>query len=660
MDNGTLPTPLLPATDTHLDWVVRKRRAFVTWQDDGANRRCLGQLSPHNLKTHFTLWIGRNVQKNQLLVMLHLPISLRASSSTRPRHMFLIVPAESLHVGTADESFEALTADQVLQSLPDAFQFPLSAECNRLLRIPIKLQKKSSVLMPTDEYRGMVKGTPLKLLSELKALSESLSFDVYMNFNSYAQLDLCHIRDKLHNEGLTTPAIDLDRMYGRGGGFDLWHAQGLRNNTDAKALHLVGEKGETHSKHVASDMVARETSPPPPYEPGPQSKPCIEAHAEPSAELQTKPETELLLDACTEPRVESGMQPHAASCAWPHPTFSAASYPASSHAASSGTAHQAGPCSATDQRPSSKAREEDGLCTGFVSFDEPGAGVRLDQWSTSPTIQVSHSDTDENCGSTTIEGSSVVEETPPRLLSGPIFADDLAPTTFKVLHSPSLLLPQSGTRKRKGTISNSLKPESLNIQPSRPHHDKQARSAQSTQQELPSFATSEVKGMAPETLFAEIIHWLHAALKVDPNAHRSLLTELLTLGAAARKGDVAAFDQMRAICSARLALQAAGAGKHVDTARLSPLDTMEAFERELIDLVKWMNSIDRYADVILQESLVSLAQKAKALKTPSPNDRPVELEQHIGDCNTNRFERDQRDFSLQMARCIASTFFYFG
>jgi len=98
--------------------------------------------------------------------------------------------------------------------------------------------------MPKHEFHGIVRGTPLKLLSSLKSLSESHEFDAYINVNSYAQSDIQYICNRLGTTGFSMPLLDVDVMYGRGGGFNLLEQQGLRKTSDD----------------------ARESTPPPPYE----------------------------------------------------------------------------------------------------------------------------------------------------------------------------------------------------------------------------------------------------------------------------------------------------------------------------------------------------------------------------------------------------------
>lgn len=293
--------PSLALVDSQLGWIVKRKHTFVVWHDSAGNAQCLGQLSSHNRKSRFTISIGHDVQKCQLLIMLHLPISLRASSKTKPRDMFLVVSTESLNIGDAESTFPALASDNVSKTLVDQLKDVPFAESNRLLHIPFALSRPSNVVMPKEKYPGNVKGTPLRLLSNLKSLSESLSFDAYINFNSYAQRGLQQICKTL--DGFTTPAIDLDHMYGRGGGLNLWQRQGLHQ-----------EKQEA----AKAPNVLRDASPPPPYAPAT----CLPL-SQPQSGWRTSPSLRDPSPALLVARSDSGDPP----CA---PTFDDSSFIAES------------------------------------------------------------------------------------------------------------------------------------------------------------------------------------------------------------------------------------------------------------------------------------------------------------------------------------------
>jgi len=111
-------------------WVVNKKQVLVAWKDGGA-QQCLGQLSPHNNKTNLSLWIGHC--EDQLLVALHLPISLRASASKKPRDMYMVVPVRALRIGEEGATFSALPSDQLSALLQAQLRTAPLAGCTRLL-----------------------------------------------------------------------------------------------------------------------------------------------------------------------------------------------------------------------------------------------------------------------------------------------------------------------------------------------------------------------------------------------------------------------------------------------------------------------------------------------------------------------------------------------
>ncbi|KAI4724516.1 hypothetical protein E4T49_07727 [Aureobasidium sp. EXF-10728] len=82
--------------------------------------------------------------------------------------------------------------------------------------------------MPQSKRQKPVKGTPKELMTSLKSLSETCSFDVYFRFDTFAQLELRKIFACIEQHRLETPFLQLDSMYdGRGAGINLWLNQGL-------------------------------------------------------------------------------------------------------------------------------------------------------------------------------------------------------------------------------------------------------------------------------------------------------------------------------------------------------------------------------------------------------------------------------------------------
>ncbi|KAI5239339.1 hypothetical protein E4T42_08737 [Aureobasidium subglaciale] len=197
-------------------WVVDKP-CFVSWASKEEGPMCLGQLSPLNASSRLTIKIGWRPNTDELLIALHLPISIRASK--HPRDMFMIIPCD-FDASVVDTSFTPVQAD----GRADLESAGL-ADCN-LFHIPFSLTKSCEVIMPRAKRLKPVKGTPKELMSKFKILSETLSFDIHFRFDTFAQLELQRIFASVSQ--LNTPTLLLDGMYdGRGGGVNLWVNQGL-------------------------------------------------------------------------------------------------------------------------------------------------------------------------------------------------------------------------------------------------------------------------------------------------------------------------------------------------------------------------------------------------------------------------------------------------
>ncbi|KAG9532212.1 hypothetical protein KCU93_g1174, partial [Aureobasidium melanogenum] len=222
-------------------WVVEKP-CFVSWNSKEEGPACLGQLSPLNSTSKLAINIGW--RPDELLIALHLPVSIRASK--HPRDMFMIIPCD-FDTSTLDMTFTPIQAD----GRADLESAGL-ADCN-LFRLSFKLAMPCDVIMPRARRQNPVKGTPRELMSRLKSLSETQSFDIYFRFDTFAQLELRKIFASISTNQFSTPTLLLDSMYdGRGGGVNLWLNQGLD-------LESEKEKYQSHPELPQASL------PPPPY-----------------------------------------------------------------------------------------------------------------------------------------------------------------------------------------------------------------------------------------------------------------------------------------------------------------------------------------------------------------------------------------------------------
>ncbi|THY09216.1 hypothetical protein D6D01_09547 [Aureobasidium pullulans] len=114
--------------------------------------------------------------------------------------------------------------------------------------------------MPKAECSRPTVGQPLHLLQSLRSLAQARKFDVYLNFNTYAQQHLGVLMSKLNKSKLITPSIDLASMYaGRGGSIGNWSAQGLLGEGQATLAHK--RRKIVHDDDVQTEII--EQCPPP-------------------------------------------------------------------------------------------------------------------------------------------------------------------------------------------------------------------------------------------------------------------------------------------------------------------------------------------------------------------------------------------------------------
>jgi hypothetical protein len=221
--------------NTRLRWAIKNHAVVAIWHEKPevscSDLRYLGNRTPHNQEgTSFRIWIGENAKNRQLLVVLDIQIRLRASRTAHPRRMFLVAPSESLGIKTAVLTYGELQKNGVPPSILETPGDPRSAESTHVLCISFVLGHDESckVVMPKAQCSCAAKGQPLDLLLSLRSLSRAQKFDVYLNYNTFAQQDLDGLRTTLSKSNLFTPSIDLKSMFaGRGGKINDWPAQGL-------------------------------------------------------------------------------------------------------------------------------------------------------------------------------------------------------------------------------------------------------------------------------------------------------------------------------------------------------------------------------------------------------------------------------------------------
>ncbi|KAF2139195.1 uncharacterized protein K452DRAFT_290292 [Aplosporella prunicola CBS 121167] len=253
-----LADAILQPVDAALNWLVIER-VLAEWNDPAtSDRRYLGTLSSVNGAANFTLAIGYGATTRQLFISLHLPIKLRASTSSKLKHMYYVVPVEALgSKGSQPALFVDVsrTEDVPEQTLPELRKAGLVENgSKRIIRIGFRLKERGYVIMPQGSLSRPPQGTPLRLLQNLRSLSEqAAAFDLYLKYNDYDYVELCRVCENVSKIHLTTPALDVKSLFKGLGAVNVWEQYAMPSETRDKYPTKL---------HFAD----RETSPPPQYD----------------------------------------------------------------------------------------------------------------------------------------------------------------------------------------------------------------------------------------------------------------------------------------------------------------------------------------------------------------------------------------------------------
>ncbi|KAG9853266.1 hypothetical protein KCU98_g2897, partial [Aureobasidium melanogenum] len=527
-------------------WVVEKP-CFVSWNSKEEGPSCLGQLSPLNSTSKLTINIGW--RHDELLIALHLPVSIRASK--HPRDMFMIIPCD-FDSSALDMTFTPIQAD----GRADLESAGL-ADCN-LFHLSFRLAKPCDVIMPRAKRQKPVKGTPRELMSRLKSLSETSSFDIYFRFDTFAQLELRRIFASIPMIQLNTPTLLLDSMYdGRGGGVNLWLNQGLD-------LELEDKKCQSHSESLQASL------PPPPYTR--DTIPSLDLN-EPSAPLETPVDVEV-----------------------PFSDASVASL--SVHKDSHGEGVPETPFWVRMRRimdyrsPSVEYPSRAPLKRAASLSSLPDSNMRLKQLRTcrspsrGPLLREASAPVFDGLNRvTTVEHHELIAQ---GKWTGETTSPSLAPVV----------------RQTSGPACVALKTVRI---------------------------TAQKEADSPTARVEEIAKWLLGAWSVLPSAHHDLRNQLLALGTPSDK----LFAQARVECTTRLAFAAARAPKSEVIATC--ITNVSDAEKQVREVVQWINNVKSDADVLILHDLVALAAAGM----------------EVVDATSEAKVEKMNDFLMCKARCIA-------
>ncbi|KAG9943795.1 hypothetical protein KCU85_g8394, partial [Aureobasidium melanogenum] len=527
-------------------WVIEKP-CFVSWDCKEEGPTCLGQLSPLNSTSKLTINIGW--RSNELLIALHLPVSIRASK--HPRDMFMIIPCD-FDTSALDMTFTPIQAD----GRADLESAGL-ADCN-LFHLSFRLAMPCDVIMPRAKRQKPVKGTPKELMSRLKSLSETSSFDIYFRFDTFAQLELRKIFASNSMKQLNTPTLLLDSMYdGRGGGVNLWLNQGLD-------LELEDKKSKSYPELPQASL------PPPPYTR--DTIPSLNLD-KPLYALEPLVEVEVLVSDISVASLS--MRKDSDSEGVPETPFWARMRRIMEYRSPS-VEH-------TSRAPFKRAASVGSL---------PDSNLRRKQVRTgrSPSL-------------------------------GPPFHEASAPVLAGLGSESTVARRESISQDKKTNHSASPSLAPVIHETSGPACVAVETVRITTQQEAGS-PTAKVK---------EIATWLFGAWSVLPSAHHDLRNQLLALGTASEE----LFAQARVECTTRLVFAAARAPKSEVTATCIT-DVSDA-EKQVREVVQWINNVKPGADVLLLHDLIALAAAAMEAVDSTSDSKPEKM----------------NDFLMCRARCIA-------
>ncbi|KAI5271199.1 hypothetical protein E4T47_05495 [Aureobasidium subglaciale] len=263
---------LVPKLDTKdsLSWIVADCPVVAVFENNATQEPgSLGQpLDRNGCSDLLRLWIGMNEDTRELFVTLTIrirPSTVRKKTRRHGRLMFLVVPAESLHLQSASVTFADLESKlpSKLFDVPDDVQSTRS----ELLRVSFDLGTLASdVIMPEYQCRQNVMPQAMVLLRKLKTLAEISSFDLYMNFDEANDAAIKRLGDvQLNGHPMFTPSVDLKGFYpgGRSACKNSWLDQGW--SEEPKTEHKDTDKRP--SKDQTEIMNQLHPQPPPPYEP---------------------------------------------------------------------------------------------------------------------------------------------------------------------------------------------------------------------------------------------------------------------------------------------------------------------------------------------------------------------------------------------------------
>ncbi|KAK8176194.1 hypothetical protein BKA81DRAFT_24095 [Phyllosticta paracitricarpa] len=207
-----------------LAWKVTES-VVAEWTDADSDRRSqLGTIDTKNCRTGPNLVLAVGCRDNTLLIIIHIAVKLRPSTGSKPKPMFLVLPVESL---LHPPSCEVLGSNKVSENTLTALgkwdgESGTKSNPKRIIKSHFQLKDSGYVIMPQATIQRQVQGSPRSLLEDFRSLSNSLSLDIYMRFNTFAEVGLRQASQIISNGQAATPTIHVHRMFNQIGAINIW------------------------------------------------------------------------------------------------------------------------------------------------------------------------------------------------------------------------------------------------------------------------------------------------------------------------------------------------------------------------------------------------------------------------------------------------------
>lgn len=198
-----------PALQVQSDMeIVLIGRFFMTWRDTKTDhQQCLGDLSIDSDPTRACfLLFGANVNSRELLLYLHLPLKLSASSKGN-RNFYLVIPVECFDPDDGAAYTDVVSFTHKTHETPNLNKAGVEVGA-KLLHTRFILKKQGYVVMSKAKAPKNLKEQSRGLLLSLKSLAGARGFDLYVRDLEPNERVMRNFLRKLCEGTFRTPEID--------------------------------------------------------------------------------------------------------------------------------------------------------------------------------------------------------------------------------------------------------------------------------------------------------------------------------------------------------------------------------------------------------------------------------------------------------------------